>query len=1565
MSNVTVTTSLSNVTTSSSLDAVTVSSTLSNVTVGETTFVANSTVRAALGNVEPILYDISTGIFSLNTDAVFSNVLANAWFTTQTTNNLTEGSNNLYYSNARVNAYIVDNGLDFNAVKVDDRVANLIVATNGITSTYDKPANTLTISQNLTTDQITEGANNKYFTTTGAAINTTALTEGTNLYYTDVRSRLSVSAVDLGGDGSFSYNNSTGQFTYYGPLPADYRGHVSALDNGGDGSFSYNEPTGVFTYTGPSASEVRAHFSATNDSGYGTLAYDSATGVFSLAGVTDAQIRERITASTVGTGYGDLSYQSLSGQLTYTPVTDANILGSVKDNELILKHYAESIVDLTSQSGQIDIDLSTGSLFDVSLTGNITNFNFSNITDFTSTSNWVGGNSVTIILRQDGLGFRELNLASSAWNQWEWVNNYKTLSKGANEVDVLTVTLANSKYFASIAPLKDAVDFAVSGNITAGTNSTNLHVLTGNTTITGNLQVSGQIDYVTSKDLLVNDQSISLNVGNVAQDAMIIVDRTGSGAGANTEVRWNETTDKWTFSNDGSTYNNLLTLADIPASGVTSVNTYTGPAVTLGTDDIAEGATNLYYTNARADARVNLQTGTNLDLSSKSTTDLAEGTNLYYTDTRSRAAVSLATPASASGGGALAYNSATGAFTFTPAVPGVGLTGLSTSTGTPSGGGSLSYNNATGVFTFSPSIPGIAFSDISTTTASASGNGALSYNNSTGAFTFTPADTSLATKSTTDLAEGTNLYYTDARVATKIDSYVVGSENITVTSGAIATKPALGSTNSITTEASSGFAINSSDGTTVTSKFGADSTVTETANISGKGYAILNSLGTEGIVTYSGASSFEWYILSGSTTAGSTTLTITSLIRGIDGTAASITDLNVGQVINNGQNVTFPIDAYVVSINSGAGTVTMSQPAISSYAFGTLTAGAFVSGTTYQILTLGDTDWSLVGAPQVVPNNIQTGTQYIINSVGDTDFTAIGASSNNPDVVFTATGAGSGTGTVIATNFTATGAGAGTGTAAETTQTILDAGMIDTTTGLVVALYSSLRSTGSGSDSAIAQIDTLNYPFGYPATGPEANDFDIFTTGAVTDYAIGDYSAYTVGQTPLTNSRTVLNAPLGITIGENTQLTNRGENDRFQSYGMNMMWDGLTSSTRTIQPQVLFKSYTDNASQSSASLLASGAPRLFFSSANGNANDNPYDAYPRTNQELGRLSFWGSTGTQLTPSSYNVPGFISVAAADNWDTWGGQAAGNTNVYMGATSNGSNPDTYLAYKSGELILGGGNSKPVTLAPAYNGSATNPQIAYSGTQTTWANVNYANTGTNTGAKFSVTNGGSVDAGTVGDMQMSLKRVDNSSTGSASPSTVISSGFLGGSTNEIYIRFLPADAPPLQNYATTMTGITSSASGNEVALNGVQKHLAYVPTGQYQGYEWFKIFDNASYSTATTYTSLGGSAGYNQASQSGANAPYVISSGVTGREWKLNLAEQSEDLVLSSNDVAKVTFNNDVSIFSNRIRFQNLTTTEINALTGMTAGDTVYNTTEKTLCFYNGDASNGWQKVSHANL
>ena len=62
----------------------------------------------------------------------------------------------------------------------------------------------------------------------------------------------------------------------------------------------------------------------------------------------------------------------------------------------------------------------------------------------------------------------------------------------------------------------------------------------------------------------------------------------------------------------------------LQTSGISSINGDAGPVVVLDTDDISEGAINQYYTDARADARVDLQTGANLDLSQKTTTDLTQ-----------------------------------------------------------------------------------------------------------------------------------------------------------------------------------------------------------------------------------------------------------------------------------------------------------------------------------------------------------------------------------------------------------------------------------------------------------------------------------------------------------------------------------------------------------------------------------------------------------------------------------------------------------------------------------------------------------------------------------------------------------------------------------------------------------------------------------------------------------------------------------------------------------------------------------------------------------------------------
>jgi len=119
-------------------------------------------------------------------------------------------------------------------------------------------------------------------------------------------------------------------------------------------------------------------------------------------------------------------------------------------------------------------------------------------------------------------------------------------------------------------------------------------------TFNGNIQVQGNIDYVNVEDLLVNDQSITLNYGNVLQDAFVYIDRTGLN---NAHIKWNETSDQWEIYDGTSTY-------VIPRS----------------TSDLAEG-TNLYWTTDRGN------TNSDAWLTTKTTTDLAEGTNLYFSNT--------------------------------------------------------------------------------------------------------------------------------------------------------------------------------------------------------------------------------------------------------------------------------------------------------------------------------------------------------------------------------------------------------------------------------------------------------------------------------------------------------------------------------------------------------------------------------------------------------------------------------------------------------------------------------------------------------------------------------------------------------------------------------------------------------------------------------------------------------------------------------------------------------------------------------------------------------------------
>ena len=161
-----------------------------------------------------------------------------------------------------------------------------------------------------------------------AADNTDEITEGsTNLYFTNARARGAVSVTDSGGDGSLSYNNSTGVFTFTGPSATDVRAHFSAgtgiaITNG---SVAVDSTIATKTYADNAATTAvanvidaapaalntlnelaaalgdDANFSTTITTSIGTKLNSSAVSAFGLTLVDDADAATARTTLGLGT----------------------------------------------------------------------------------------------------------------------------------------------------------------------------------------------------------------------------------------------------------------------------------------------------------------------------------------------------------------------------------------------------------------------------------------------------------------------------------------------------------------------------------------------------------------------------------------------------------------------------------------------------------------------------------------------------------------------------------------------------------------------------------------------------------------------------------------------------------------------------------------------------------------------------------------------------------------------------------------------------------------------------------------------------------------------------------------------------------------------------------------------------------------------------------------------------------------------------------------------------------------------------------------------------------------
>ena len=161
--------------------------------------------------------------------------------------------------------------------------------------------------------------------------NTTAdLSENTNLYYTDARSRAAVSVTDSGGDGSLSYNSSTGVITYTGPSASEVRAHISVASGSGL-TFSGGE---IGTSAIPNSqlanssltvgsTSINLGATATTIAGLSALTSTTLTATTLVSGVADA-------ANAISIAGGNITFEGSSADTDEIILTAADASGGDK-----------------------------------------------------------------------------------------------------------------------------------------------------------------------------------------------------------------------------------------------------------------------------------------------------------------------------------------------------------------------------------------------------------------------------------------------------------------------------------------------------------------------------------------------------------------------------------------------------------------------------------------------------------------------------------------------------------------------------------------------------------------------------------------------------------------------------------------------------------------------------------------------------------------------------------------------------------------------------------------------------------------------------------------------------------------------------------------------------------------------------------------------------------------------------------------------------------------------------------------------------------------------------------
>ena len=439
------------------------------------------------------------------------------------TDELTEGSNNLYFTNERAQDAIgsaITGGTQTNITVTYDDANNIynFVAENGVADS--------------TTDDLTEGSTNLYYTDArvdtyvSGSMSTDDLSEGsTNLYYTDARAQGAVSS----GDSYIAYNSGTGVFT---------------LDTANAATVAYVDQE---------VSDVNNTIGAltTSDIAEGTNEY-----------YTDARAR-----AAVSSGDNTLSYNSSTGVFTANTST------------LALKSYVDSQVSASSQGLDVKGSVRVATTANITLSGTQT-------IDGVSLS---AGDRVLVKNQTDGSENGLYVVASGAWSRTDDANSdadvtaglFTFVTEGSTYADTGWVLSTNDTITLDTTALT-FTQFSGAGQYAAGDGLT----LTGTT-----FDVVG-----TSNRIVVNADSIDIDANYVGQSSITTVGTISTGT-------WNGDTVGVAYGGTGAT--TLASGEYLKGNGTGAVqSSATIPVADLdGTIAISQGGTGA---TTAAGARSNL-----------------------------------------------------------------------------------------------------------------------------------------------------------------------------------------------------------------------------------------------------------------------------------------------------------------------------------------------------------------------------------------------------------------------------------------------------------------------------------------------------------------------------------------------------------------------------------------------------------------------------------------------------------------------------------------------------------------------------------------------------------------------------------------------------------------------------------------------------------------------------------------------------------------------------------------------------------------------------------------------